>query len=148
LGIDLLMMKRRISIITTILVWVLTGLLPVAATKQPVFDVRQPTILAFFTPVTKAELNDGETNESLADFQYYAKRIRQPLQQEGIEFHEVYARSFQLRIGKTLITFHPEKADVGYYLVSPGKKPRVEYGVLTDTDLLEIAHKYFGIPSK
>jgi hypothetical protein len=140
--------RRPISIIFFILVWALTGPSPVAATKQTVFDVRRPTILTFFPPVTKAELNDGETNESLADFQYSARRVRQPLQQEGIEFHEVYAHSFQLRIGKTVITFHPEKTDVGYYLVSPGKKPRVEYGVLADTDLLQIAHKYFGIPSK
>jgi hypothetical protein len=141
-------MKRRISVVAAILVWALTGPSPIAATKQPVFDGRQPTILAFFPPVTKAELNDGETNETLADFQYCAMRVRQPLQQEGIQFHEVYAHSFQLRVGKTVITFHPAKGDIGYYLVSPGKKPRVEYGVLTDIDLLQIAHKYFGIPPK
>ena len=116
------------------------------ATKPSLIDVRQPTIVAFFPPVTQAELNDGETNEALSDFQYYAGRVRAPLRNAGIELHEVYAHSFQIRIGKEVTTFHPVKAAVGYYLAVPGKKPRVEYGVLTDFDLLKIATEYFGRP--
>jgi hypothetical protein len=113
------------------------------ATKRSVIDIRQATIVAFFSPVTQAELNDGETNEALADFQYYVGRVRAPLRNAGIELHAVYARSFQIRIGKKVTTFQPVKA-VGYYLAAPGKKPRVEYGVLTDSDLLNIANDYFG----
>lgn len=40
--------------------------------------------------------------------------------------------------------FTPTKEKVGYYLISPGKKPRIEYGVMTDTDLLQVAKDYFG----
>jgi hypothetical protein len=47
-----------------------------------------------------------------------------------------------------LTTFRPGKVGVGYYLVAPGKDPRVEYGVMTDADLLQLAKEYFGISAK
>jgi hypothetical protein len=62
-----------------------------AAEKQPVVVVTGPSIIAFF-PVTKAELqNDADTNEALADFQFYAKQVREPLQRTGIKFSELCA---------------------------------------------------------
>ncbi len=30
----------------------------------------------------------------------------------------------------------------------PGKKPRIEYGVMTDADLLQVANDYFGTSAK
>jgi hypothetical protein len=110
--------------------------------------VRGPTVVAFFDPVTQEELEkDPDTNEALADFEVYAKKVRNPLREAGIEFHELSAHSFRLRLGKRLITFRPAKG-VGYYLVEPGKKPRIEYGVMTDADLLKVANEYFGISAK
>lgn len=38
--------------------------------------------------------------------------------------------------------------DVGYYFISPGKQPRVEYGVMTDDDLLHAAKEHFGTSTK
>jgi hypothetical protein len=119
---------------------------PRAAERQPIVVVRGPTIVAFFEPVPQAKLDkDPDTNEALADFQLYATNVREPLRKEGIEFHKLYAQSFQLRDGKRLTTFRPAKVKVGYYLVAPGKKPRIEYGVMTDADLLQVAHQYFGV---
>ena len=108
--------------------------------------MRGPTVVAFFEPANpgKGE-KDPDANEASADFQFYARNVREPFRKEGIEFHELYTRSFQLREGKKLTTFRPVKADVGYYLVAPGKKPRIEYGVMTDADLLQVANQYFGI---
>jgi len=34
---------------------------------------------------------------------------------------------------------------VGYYYIAPGRKPRLEYGVATDLDILQIASDYFGM---
>jgi len=120
--------------------------LPGAAEKQPIVVVRGPTVVAFFGPVPQSKLDkDPDANESLADFQLYAKNVREPFRKAGIEFHELYAHSFQLREGKKLTTFRPVKGDVGYYLVAPGKKPRIEYGVMTDSDLLRVANEYFPI---
>jgi hypothetical protein len=91
---------------------------------------------------------DADTNEALADFQFYAKRAREPLKKTGIEFQEVYALSFRVRIGKEATVFRPAKGNAGYYLIVPGKKPRIEYGVMTSADLLQVANEYFGTSSK
>jgi hypothetical protein len=127
-------------------VFCVIAIAPRAAEKQPVIAVRGPTVVAFFEPVPPGKVDkDTDTNEALADFQLYARSVRTPLRKAGIEFHELYAHSFRLRIGTQSITFRPVKEDVGYYLVAPGKKPRIEYGVMTDSDLLQVANAYFGI---
>ena len=50
-------------------------LLPVsvhAGSQIPTIEVKGPTVIAFFGPVTKDELNkDADLNESLSDFQYH-----------------------------------------------------------------------------
>ena len=126
------------------------GIAPIAAAeKQPLVVVRGPTVVAFFEPVKQEELEkDPDTNEALADFKIYAKKVHDWLREAGVEFHELYVHSFRLRVGKRLTTFRPAKANVGYYLVAPGKKPRIEYGVMTDLDLLKVAKEYFGISAK
>ena len=120
----------------------------VARDKPPVIVVTKSTIVAFFPPVTQSDLKNGDTNESLADFQYYAGKAQPPLQKNGIEFQELYAYAFRFRIGSKVKTFRPGKTQVGYYLVAPGKKLRIVYGVMTDDDLLQIAKEYFVMPSK
>ena len=126
---------------------VLTVLIRIAARQQkvPTFDLRRPMIVAFFPPVSESELQrEPDTNEALSDFQEYAHRVREPLRQRGIDFHEVYANSFVIRRGKTTVMFTPDKVQVGYYFVAPNKKPRIEYGVNTDDGLLQLADEYFG----
>jgi hypothetical protein len=111
--------------------------------------VRGPTVVAFSPHVTDAELErDPDKNEVLSDFQLYATQASEPLRKMGVDFQQVYAPAFQIRRGRKLTTFHPGKIDVGYYLVAPGKKPRIEYGVMTDIDLVDIAKEYFGIAAK
>jgi hypothetical protein len=120
-----------------------------AAEKPPLVVAEGRTIVAFFPPVSGAKFEkDADTNEALSDFQLYTTRVREPLKNAGVEFHELYTRSFRVRVGKAVTTFHPNKVDVGYCLVVPGKKPRIEYGVMTDTDLLEVANEYFGTHDK
>ena len=120
-----------------------------AAEKQPVVVVAGPIVVAFFL-VTKTELQqDADTNEALADFQFYAKEVREPTREEkGSSVQEVYAQSFKVRIGQEATVFRPTKGNVGYYLIVPGKNPRIEYGTMTSTDLLQVANEYFGTSSK
>ena len=140
---------RRLKLRDAVLLTVLTASLGVAAVASSTFVVRRPMIVAFFPPVTVAELKtDPDTNEALADFQVYAKQVREPLRKAGIDFHEVYASSFRIRVGATVRTFRSGDVDVGYYFIAPGKKPRIEYGVISAADLLEIAGAYFGIVTK
>ena len=103
--------------------------------------------MAFF-PVTQGDLkNDPDTNEALADFQFYAGKVRRLLHDAGIDFHEIYAPSFRVQQGTKITTFHPGKVKVGYYFIAPRKKPRVDYGVMSDTDLLLVAKEYFALPA-
>ena len=115
-----------------------------AAERERTFLIRRATVIAFFPPVSEQELSDAGHNESLAHFQYSANEVRKPLHDAGITFIENYAESFRIRIGKAVTTFRPEKIKVGYYLIAPGKEPRVEYGVMTEDNLLKIAREYFG----
>ena len=116
----------------------------VATPKNTIVVIYRPTVVAFSPPETSVELSaDPDTNEALSDFHLYATKVRKPLNDAGIDFKEIYAKSFQVQRGTRITTFRPGKVDVGYYFVAPGKEPRIEYGVLTDADLLQIAKKYF-----
>jgi hypothetical protein len=120
-----------------------------AAPKEKLIVVNRPTVVAFFPPVTDAELTkDPDTNESLADFQLYATSVREKLRSAGIEFEEIYASSFAVRCRAKTTTFRPKKTTVGYYFITPGRTPRVEYGVMTDVDILRVAAEYFQLASK
>ena len=110
--------------------------------------VKRPTVVAFFTPMTDAELaKNPDANEALADFQVYAERMSGRLDGMGIDFEEIYATSFVVKRGAKTTTFRPKKG-VGYYFVALGKTPRVEYGVMTDTSILQIASEYFRFAAK
>jgi hypothetical protein len=113
---------------------------------QQVIVVSGPTVIAFFPPVTEKDLaQDPDTNESLSDFQFYAQQVRGKLHDTGIDFREIYALAFSVKCGTRTKRFHPpRKVQVGYYFVSPGKSPRIEYGVMTDVDILSVAKAYFG----
>jgi hypothetical protein len=122
---------------------------PAAARNLRVVVVNRPTIIAFFPPVTDEELSKSpDTNEALADFQYYAKRARKELQEAGIDFVEVYTTSFAVKSDRKTTVFRGEKTNVGYYFVAPGKASRIEYGVMTDSDILRIATEYFRLMNK
>jgi len=137
-------MMRHVLALTSICL-LLGSSVYLSAQKTPTFDVTGPTIVAFFPPVTDAKLRkDPDTNEALSDFQFYAGQVREPMKKKGIVFHEVYARKFVIRIGKSVSTFKPGKIDVGYYFVAPSKKPLIRYGVNSDVGLLQTADEYFG----
>lgn len=107
-------------------------------------------IIAFFPPVTEAELDkDPDMNEVLGDFQLYASKAGPRLKRAGIDFEVASAARFKVKDGGEVRTFKAGKVGVGYYFVAPGKQPHVEYGVHDDLDLLDIARKYFqvSIPS-
>jgi hypothetical protein len=116
--------------------------------ETPAFAIDKPTLLAFFRP--SSDMNDTGThaNDSLSDFRAYLHQASDPLQRAGIEIHEVDSRSFQVRDGGKTTTFTTKKMNLGYCLVAPGKKPRVEYGLMSPSDLVNIASEYFGMTIK
>jgi hypothetical protein len=121
----------------------------VLALSEPPIEIDRPTVIAFFPPFSADELaKDFDLNAALDDFQFYANKAREPLLKAGVNMHEVYAHEFQIRLGKDIVTVHPKKPGIGYYFVAPGKKPIVEYGVETDSDLLAAVQKHLGISVK
>jgi hypothetical protein len=116
------------------------------ATEVPTYTIKGPTVIAFFRPVTDAELEkESDKNEVLSDFQLYASQAAPRLKRAGIDFEVASAVKFRLKYGGSVRTFTAGKIGVGYYFVAPGKKPRVEYGVHDDLDIMEIARKYFRL---
>ena len=112
----------------------------------PVVNADGPTVVAFFPNASKIGPNDVGGNEALSDFKHYAERVKKPLVQLGIQFTEEYGRSFRIRSGsKGAALFTRETGTPGYYFFAYGKKPRIEYGVKTDSDLLAVARQYFGL---
>jgi hypothetical protein len=110
-------------------------------------EVQGPSIVAFFAPVTQAELDkDPDGTEELADFSYYTAQFQARLGKTPIAFTTLYTESFRVKVGQESTVFRPDKVKVGYYLIAPNKRPRIEYGVRTDDDLAQIARQYFGIP--
>lgn len=134
-------------------VWLAVVLLMLGISAQglsqvPVIEIQRGTIIAFYTSAPKTANADADSNEALSDFQFYAGRVKQPLSKLSIDFKELYVRCFRLHLGGGDIVFRPKPDAVGYYLIAPGKKPHVEYGVMTDADLLLVAQRYFGLPVK
>jgi hypothetical protein len=138
-------MKRLIGSVVFVL---LLLLLPQGGSQGVLetYVVERPTILAFFPPVTEADLaKDEGTNEALGDFQFYAMQAGPKLKKAGIDFEVVSAVKFKIKSGKVFRTFSSGKIGIGYYFVMPGKKPLVRYGVMTDDEILEVGGKYFGV---
>lgn len=139
---------RRIGFILGI-VALLAG--PVSAQKSakpiPVFTIHGPTIVAFYPHFSQEKIDKGEGDAAVMDdFGHYAAESNKRLRDAGIDFRAEEARSFKVRVGTKVYFFPGGKIDIGYYFIAPGKKPQVEYGVMTDTDLLEVARKYFDKP--
>ncbi len=115
------------------------------AQKPLSINVCHPTVIAFFKPASNAqEENEAGYNESLSDFRFYSDAFQQRLKDKGIDAKVVYAAEFRTECGKHVSTFIAKETMVGYYFIAPGKSQRVEYGVMTDLDLLKVADEYFG----
>jgi hypothetical protein len=111
-------------------------------------EVGGPTVIAFCEPITDAQMEkDPNLADVLGDFQLYASRARAPLQKTGIRLEEIYARAFTVIASGRRTEFHP-RISVGYYFIAPGREPRIEYGVMTDPDIVQIAREYFASPAK
>lgn len=138
-------MRRLAGPVLLLLIGCATGASQIASPAT--FSIVRPTVIAFFPPITDAELDkDPDMNEVLSDFQLYASRAGPRLKQAGIDFEVATAVKFKIKDGGFVHTFKTGKVGVGYYFIAPGKRPHVEYGVHDDLDLLDIARKYFQLP--
>src|SRR5580692_1570746 len=81
-----------------------------AAPKEKLIVVNRPTVVAFFPPVTDAELTkDPDTNESLADFQLYATSVRA----QGLSSKRFMHRRSLFGAGQRQRPFAPRRRRLG-----------------------------------
>jgi hypothetical protein len=69
------------------------------ASLSLIIDVQKGTVIAFYPPTSQTDKANADANEALSDFQFYAGRIKQPFSRSGIDFQELYVRSFRLHVG-------------------------------------------------
>ena len=131
-----ILFTRRTSLV--LLVGALLAPTSWARTRDSSVQVVGPTVIAFFVP-EKGNSEPG-SHEAFDDFELYAKQVRPRMNAAGITFTTVYSASLQVVIGRTSTAFHAGKRRV----VAPHRKPHVEYGVITDDDLMQVARHYFG----
>jgi hypothetical protein len=115
------------------------------AHSVPVVNADGPTVVAFFPNASQIGPEDADGNEALSDFKYSAKHVKEPLVRLGIQFTEEYGRSFRISSEGKSALFTRETGTPGYYFFVHGKRPRSEYGVRSDSDLLAVARQYFGL---
>ncbi len=112
---------------------------------EPTVVIHGQTIIAFYPHFSQKDLDSGEGDaEAMDDFSYYASQVENRLKKAGIEFLSEEAKSFKVRDGATVHSVRGGKISIGYYFIAPGKEPHVEYGVMTDEDILDEARQYFG----
>jgi hypothetical protein len=114
------------------------------AGKLPVIVIHRRTIIAFFVGANEVREIDADGNESLSDFQLYAYQAKGPLKKMKVDLLDTTSATFSVQTGTKIVDFHPAQK-IGYYFIAPGQEPRVEYGVHTDDQLIEIASRYFAV---
>lgn len=139
---------RRLTPAVALLAILLAATLAVckSSKQSDAFEIRGPTVIAFFP--TSSDLKKDDANSALFDFQLYTSSARRSLEQGGVAFEVVYSRSFHVVLDGRVTEFKPAKASPGCYFATHGKKPRIEYGVMNDSDVVRIAHEYFGAAMK
>lgn len=135
---------RRVNAAVALLTMLLaaTSALGKSAKTSDAFEISGPTVIAFYP--TSNDLKKDDADSALFDFQLYTTNARRTLEQSGVEFEVVNTRSFNVVLDGKPAKFKPAKAAPGCYFAMPGKKPRIEYGVMNDTDIVRTAQEYFG----
>src|SRR5262249_44364593 len=120
---------------------------PVKTPATPVFLVKQPTIVAFFS-LKSGDLQDPDMSESYRDFQRYVASARGRLERHGVKVEQAVGTSFTVQVGAgtgaAKMRFTPVRRQCGYYFIAPGRQPQVALGVISDDDIVRGAQRYFG----
>ena len=108
-------------------------------------EITGPTLIAFFPPDVSAQIDaGGDEATALDDFGHHLASATDSLRALGVRVVGVGTRTLHVvQDGRTNVFAVPrDSADLGYYLVAPGRPPLVQYGVLSDTDLVDVAQEY------
>lgn len=113
------------------------------ASDTATIEIRRPTLLAHF-PITQADVDSSaDIGEALSDFQHHLDGARDSLKRLGVIVEERYTPAIRYRLGDSVVRFAPPPdSGVAYVFVAPDRSTRVYYGVVTDSDLLELTNRF------
>ena len=113
-------------------------------------EVGGPTLIAFVGPASTADSGNPDLAEALGDFSYHLGTASSNLRDLGFRVMVVESSRFFVVRGARVDTFTVPKdgADIGYYLVAPGRTPVVSYGVQTNGDLIDAARQYLQVKAR
>jgi hypothetical protein len=107
--------------------------------------VQGPVLVAFYPALSQAAVDSSEDLATVFDdFSYHLSTAMDSLRALGITVTERPVGRIRLSEGGREREFLPAKdsAAVGYLFVSPGEPDRVQYGVMTNSDLVDAARHY------
>jgi hypothetical protein len=109
--------------------------------------VQGPVLVAFYPAASQEAVDSSEDLATVIDdFSYHLSTAMDSLRALGITVTERPVGQIRLSEGGRAREFLPAKdsADVGYLFVIPGQPDRVQYGVMTNSDLVDAARHYLG----
>ena len=104
--------------------------------------IHGPTVVAFDCGTEKSD--DPDVGEMLSDFYYHFNSANEEFRKEHIQSSLRYGDHFVVSQDGHLSLVRPDTSQgvVGYYIVSPLSPPKIYYGVLTNSDLIDMVHTY------
>jgi len=111
-------------------------------------EVRGPTLIAFFPLVDTERAEEMQDQiDMLDDFYHHLNSAGETLGAAGVTIHVRPAGEIRIIDGDRARVLTPpsDGSDIGYYMVAPGRDPRLVVGVYTDVDLIEAAGRHLGI---
>lgn len=108
-----------------------------------------PTLIIFSPDVSAEEFEtDQDYIEVSGDFEWHTGQARAALERLGATVHTRPGNAVRIRVGDQVrrLAVEAHRPRFGYWLVAPGREPKVLHGVYTDVDLMQEAREYFGRP--
>jgi hypothetical protein len=108
-------------------------------------EISGPTLIAFSPPSTSAAADSSHDVETaMDDFGYYLTSALDSLRAAGVRVVSVESRTLHVIDAGRATAFRvpSDSAELGYYLVAPGRAAEVQYGAQSDIDLIEWTRRY------
>jgi hypothetical protein len=98
-----------------------------------------PTVIAFYALTKEQVARGGDASEAFADFERQLKGVDRALDSLGVRLDYQYSDTIQYQVNGVAHAWHPpsDSLRVGYLFLGPGRILDVQYGVMTNSDLLD-----------
>lgn len=124
-----------------------------ARTKTERIVVERPTIVGFFPAVTESDVEaDAGVNSALEHWEWALENAQRCFGPKGVHVQAVLADKVVIETDGQIVEAVPRlgaTADIGYYLLAPGRAPELVMGPAPSSLLYflpKAASEYFAVP--